>query len=94
MAKDLILFNPEKGDIMTIKQMSTVMRDIVCIDHTSSCELVLNYFQKGSTHIAMIIKIINIESQDPYLEKIGIVTLEDIVEEILDDEIEDEYEPN
>ena len=61
MTKDLILFNPEKGDIMTIKQMSSVMRDIMCIDHTSSCDVVLNYFQKGQTHIAMIIKITNIE---------------------------------
>ena len=29
---------------------------------------------------------------DPYLNRIGIVTLEDIIEEIIDDEIEDEYE--
>lgn len=70
------------------------MREIVCIDHTSSCELVLNYFQKGQSHIALIIKVKNNESSigDPYLEKVGLVSLEDIVEEILDEEIEDEFE--
>ena len=96
MAKDLILFNPEKGDIMTIKQMSSVMREIVCIDGSSSCEQVLKYFQKGESHIALIINIKNNELNlgDPYLEKVGLVTLEDIVEEILDEEIEDEFEAN
>ena len=60
MTKDLILLNPEKGD-MTIKQMSSVMRHVEQIENTKSCEVVLNNFRLGSTHIAMIVKVINLE---------------------------------
>ena len=84
MAKDLILFNPNKK--MTIKQISSVLREIEFIDGSSTCEHVLTHFQKGYSHIAILVKPKTADqspSFDPYLEQIGLVTLEDIVEEIL-----------
>ena len=92
MAKDLILFNPDR-DQMTVKQLNSVLRDIVYIDHGVSCLKVLTHFKEGGSHLVVVTKVENSESkQDPYLAKIGLVTLEDIIEEILDAEIEDEYE--
>ena len=91
MAKDLILFNPDR-DQMTIKQLSSVLREIVYIDHTTHCLRVLSYFKEGGSHIAIVTKVESEEKMDPYLKKIGLITLEDIIEEILDADIEDEYE--
>ena len=91
MAKDLILFNPDR-DQMTIKQLSSVLREIIYIDHTTTCLSVLAHFKEGGTHLAVVTKVETEERNDPYLKKIGLITLEDIIEEILGAEIEDEYE--
>lgn len=91
MAKDLILFNPDR-DQMTIKQLSSVLRERTFIDSTTTCLQVLSYFKQGGTHLAIVTKVVTSESNDPYLKKIGLITLEDIIEEILDAEIEDEFE--
>ena len=91
MAKDLILFNPDR-DQMTIKQLSSALRDIVYIDHTESCLLTLKRFKEGDNHLAVVTKVVNDEGSDPYLKKIGLITLEDIIEQIIDQQIEDEYE--
>ena len=44
MAKDLILFNPDR-DQMTIKQLRSVLRDIVNIEYTKNCLQVLALFK-------------------------------------------------
>ena len=36
MAKDLILFSPDR-DKITIRQLSSVLREIVHINHTTTC---------------------------------------------------------
>ena len=91
MAKDLILFNPDR-DQMTIKQLSSVLREAVQIDHSSNCLRVLSYFKEGGSHLAIVTKVETDERRDPYLKKIGLITLEDIIEEILGAEIVDEFE--
>jgi len=91
LAKDLILFNPDR-DKLTLKQLSSIMREMVAIAHDAKLEAVLTYFQKGATHMALVSKVVTEEGRDPYLKKVGLVSLEDIIEEILDAEIEDEYE--
>ncbi len=77
---------------MTIKQLSSVLREKTFIDSTTTCLQVLSYFKQGGTHLAIVTKVVTSESSDPYLKKIGLITLEDIIEEILDAEIEDEFE--
>jgi metal transporter CNNM len=51
----------------------------------------LNEFKKGQSHIAVVQRVNNEDPNiDPFYESIGIVTLEDVIEEILQDEIVDE----
>lgn len=65
---------------MTIKQLSSVLREPVKIDHSSNCLRVLSYFKEGGSHLAIVTKVETEELRDPYLKKIGLITLEDIIE--------------
>lgn len=49
----------------------------------------LEEFKKGDYHLAMVQKVVQHENHDPIYELVGVVTLEDIVEEILQAEIVD-----
>lgn len=93
MTKDLILFNPEK-ETMSLKQLKNIMRDISKITQDLTLSQVLSIFQKDQVHIALITEIITEEDKDPFLKIIGVVTMEDIVEAILDTKIQDEHEHN
>lgn len=44
----------------------------------------MTYFKKGQSHMAVVTKIINEGELDPQYVVIGIITLEDIIEEIVD----------
>ena len=94
MTRDLILVNPDKA-LISLKQMSSmIIREVIAVDHEDKLEPLLGYFKKGLTHIAIVTQIKDNQNvdRDPTKEVVGIVTLEDIIEEIIMDEIEDEYE--
>ena len=50
----------------------------------------LDQFKQGKTHICFVVKIDNDTDGDPVREIVGIVTLEDVIEEIIQSEIIDE----
>jgi len=77
---------------MTIKQLSSVLREVEHIDYTTTCLRLLTYFKEGGCHLAVVTQVEREDNRDPYLKKSGIITLEDVIEELLVFEIEDEYE--
>lgn len=44
----------------------------------------------GNSHMAIVQRLHNDKDTDPYFENIGVVTLEDVIEEIIQSEIIDE----
>ena len=92
MSRDLILTNID-NTLFTIRQLSSILiRDVIAVDHKMKLEPILGYFKRGHSHMAVVTKVFEQPGSDPTLKKIGIVTLEDIIEEILMEEIEDERE--
>lgn len=90
MAKDLLLLNP-KDKILSIKQLSDIfLRDVVAIDADSTLEETMREFKKSKTHLGVVTRVMKEDDKDPYIEIVGIVTFEDLIEEILQEEIEDE----
>ncbi|CAM36329.1 Metal transporter cnnm-1 [Caenorhabditis elegans] len=90
--KDLALLDPD--DNFTVKT--------VCGYHKHPVKFVMNdtplpnlleAFKKGEGHLAMVKRLINTDDKhDPSYVLVGVVTLEDIVEEILQAEINDEFD--
>lgn len=72
-----------------------LVRDVVQIDHETKLEPVLTFFKKGQSHMAVVTRVDQVENKDPELKMIGIITLEDIIEELVDkkddNDEEDEY---
>ncbi|KAI1716538.1 metal transporter cnnm-1 [Ditylenchus destructor] len=87
--KDLALLDPD--DNFTVKmvcgyhdhQLRFVLRD-------TPLRVMLEEFKKGDYHLALVEEIVQHNGSDPVTDLAGIVTLEDILEEILQAEIVDE----
>jgi metal transporter CNNM len=95
MSRDLILVNPERA-LLSLKQLSSIiMSDVIAVDFDDKIEPILNYFKKGLTHFGVVTKVVaQGTGLDPIKTVVGIVTMEDIIERLLGDQIEDEYEAN
>lgn len=50
----------------------------------------LKLFKSGRGHLALVRRVVEAEDTDPFYEFCGLITLEDIIEEIIGDEIVDE----
>lgn len=89
LVKDLIFVDPD--DETPVRNFIQIFgRNFHLIWPDDKLGDVLKVFKKGKSHIAIVRDVNNEGDSDPWYEMKGIVTLEDILEEILQDEIVDE----
>ncbi|WP_040493081.1 hemolysin family protein [Ilumatobacter nonamiensis] len=81
-AKDLLGVDRTEYDRVSVY---TLMHDVIAVPESASLTVVLTQLRTHSTEMALVI--------DEYGGPAGIITLEDIVEELVG-EIEDEYDPD
>jgi CBS domain containing-hemolysin-like protein len=88
-AKDLALVDPDdRTPVKTMISFYNHPRMFVFEDTT--LDKALNEFKTGKSHMAIVQRVIDDGDRDPYYEVTGIVTLEDVIEEIMQMEINDE----
>lgn len=89
LAKDLALLDPD--DHTPIASMLIYCKHpLVFIGVDTTLDVALNEFKTGKSHMAVVRQIYDDGEIDKYYEAIGVVTLEDVIEEVLQVEINDE----
>ncbi|XP_055387807.1 metal transporter cnnm-2-like [Condylostylus longicornis] len=89
--KDIALIDPSLHlPVRTV--LSMFGRAVYGVDVDAPLLAVLSEFKKGQSHLAVVREVVDDGVRDPYYRHVGVITLEDIIEEILQDEILDEYE--
>ncbi|KAF0990762.1 hypothetical protein HZS_5179 [Henneguya salminicola] len=87
--KDLAFIDPDDM-IPLVSVLNFYNHALIKVFHDTNLDIVFKEFKKGLAHLGIVIKIKYQEGLDPVYEAIGIVTLEDIIEEIIQAEISDE----
>merc|ERR1719222_1860210 len=89
VTKDLMLADPEDemklGDFIQIFH-----RKVETFFKADKLGHVLNRFKKGGTHMGLVREVNTEVDTNPVFQIRGVITLEDVIEEILQDEIVDE----
>jgi len=92
--KDLILLDPE-DELPVQNIIDTFQHDLKHLDLDTSVKDVMNWFLHGRSHLAIVRNGVGqTKNGEIIYENVGIVTLEDIIENILKMEIEDEFDLN
>lgn len=94
LVKKLIVLDPD--DRRPIRDL--ILRKPILVAPSESCYAILNEFQKGRSHIALVTKDVDLvmrcwQDDMEVPESVvfeGIVTIEDVIEELIQEEIEDE----
>ncbi|TMS08757.1 Metal transporter CNNM4, partial [Larimichthys crocea] len=87
--KDLAFVDPD--DCTTLKTITKFYNHPVhFVFHDTKLDAMLEEFKKGNSHMAIVQKVNNEGEGDPFYEVLGLVTLEDVIEEIIKSEILDE----
>ncbi|XP_055017378.1 metal transporter CNNM4 [Boleophthalmus pectinirostris] len=89
LVKDLAFVDPDDGT--TLKTITKFYNHPVhFVFHDTKLDSMLEEFKKGKSHLAIVQKVNNEGEGDPFYEVLGLVTLEDVIEEIIKSEILDE----
>uniref|UniRef100_F6VBK6 Metal transporter n=1 Tax=Ornithorhynchus anatinus TaxID=9258 RepID=F6VBK6_ORNAN len=87
--KDLAFVDPD--DCTALKTVTRFYnRPVHFVFHDTKLDAMLEEFKKGKSHLAIVQKVNNEGEGDPFYEVLGLVTLEDVIEEIIKSEILDE----
>ncbi|XP_039532041.1 metal transporter CNNM4 isoform X3 [Pimephales promelas] len=87
--KDLAFVDPD--DCTTLKTVTKFYnRPVHFVFHDTKLDAMLEEFKKGKSHLAIVQKVNSEGEGDPFYEVLGLVTLEDVIEEIIKSEILDE----
>ncbi|XP_028314250.1 metal transporter CNNM4 isoform X2 [Gouania willdenowi] len=87
--KDLAFVDPD--DCTPLKTITKFYNHPVhFVFHDTKLDSMLEEFKKGKSHLAIVQKVNNEGEGDPFYEVFGLVTLEDVIEEIIKSEILDE----
>ncbi|TRY92067.1 hypothetical protein DNTS_017523, partial [Danionella cerebrum] len=87
--KDLAFVDPD--DCTTLKSVTKFYNHPVhFVFHDTKLDAMLEEFKKGKSHLAIVQKVNSEGEGDPFYEVLGLVTLEDVIEEIIKSEILDE----
>ncbi|KAF9962238.1 hypothetical protein BGZ65_009479 [Modicella reniformis] len=81
LVKRLITYDPE--DHIPVRQFT--INTLPEVPPNTSCLDILNFFQEGRSHMAMVVP-----EPGGFGEPVGVITLEDVIEELLGEEIVDE----
>ncbi|KAI8349086.1 hypothetical protein B0O80DRAFT_169631 [Mortierella sp. GBAus27b] len=81
LVKRLITYDPE--DSIPVRQFT--INTLPEVPPNTSCLDILNFFQEGRSHMAMVMS-----EAGGFGEPVGVITLEDVIEELLGEEIVDE----
>lgn len=94
LTKDLILIDPE--DCTTVRAVIQFFgRPVHYLWPDTKLSAALALFRSGRAHLAVVQTVNNDDAEkDPFYEVAGLITLEDIIEEILQEEILDETDSN
>ncbi|XP_066921976.1 metal transporter CNNM2-like [Clytia hemisphaerica] len=87
--KDLAFVDPDDC-IPLLSVLKFYNHPVHKVFYDTSLDKALEEFKQGRSHMSLVLKINDGGDGDPFYECIGIVTLEDIIEEIIQDEIVDE----
>ncbi|XP_045546879.1 metal transporter CNNM1 [Salmo salar] len=87
--KDLAFVDPD--DCTHLKTITQFYKHPMhCVFNDTKLDAMLEEFKKGKSHLAIVQRVNNEGEGDPFYEVMGIVTLEDVIEEIIKSEILDE----
>ena len=88
--KELVLVDPE--DSLPVRTICHHWfgRDIPIVFCDCKLSVVMQVFKSGRSHMALVKDVVTHEEGDPYYITVGIITLEDLLEEILQEELYDE----
>ncbi|XP_062832443.1 metal transporter CNNM1 isoform X2 [Anolis carolinensis] len=87
--KDLAFVDPDDcTPLQTVTRF--YRRPLHCVFHDTRLDALLEEFKKGKSHLAIVQRVNDEGEGDPFYEVMGIVTLEDVIEEIIKSEILDE----